>query len=289
MKARPFIHSPLNYTGGKFKILKDIIPMFPDNVETFVDMFAGGLNVGINVDAKKVVANDQLSFLMGLYRYFQSTKWNLLMDSIHKRIDDFSLTQNNQDGYLELRKEYNNSHSPLDLFLLSCYSFNHQIRFNSKFEFNTPFGRGRSSYNKKIEANLEEFVHRLQHDNITLLSGDFLSIPVSDLTEHDFVYCDPPYLITTGSYNDGKRGFKNWTEKEEIELLDLLDSLNGRGVKFALSNVLQHKGKQNDILIKWAEKYVVNFINKTYSNCSYHLKDRKATTTEVLITNFSSQ
>ena len=289
MELRHLIHSPLNYTGGKYKILRDIIPLFPGDVRTFVDVFAGGLNVGINVISKRVFANDQLSFLIGLYQYFQDTEWNVIIGQINKRINELSLTQENQNGYLELRRQYNVSHTPLDLFLLTCYSFNHQIRFNSKHEFNTPFGRGRSSYNRSIESNLAEFVHRLQNNNITLTSGDFMSIPFSSFSEQDFVYCDPPYLITTGSYNDGKRGFKDWTEKEENELLNLLDDLDRRGIKFALSNVLKHKGLQNDILIKWSKKYVVSFINKSYSNCSYHFKQRKAETIEVLITNFKPQ
>ena len=289
MELRHLIHSPLNYTGGKYKILRDIIPLFPEGVETFVDLFAGGLNVGINVSAGRVVANDQLSFLIGLYQFFQNTEWSVLINLIYRRINELSLTQENQSGYLDLRRQYNANHSPLDLFLLTCYSFNHQIRFNSKHEFNTPFGRGRSSFNRSIEANLAEFVSRLQQNNITLTSGDFLSVPVSTLSERDFVYCDPPYLITTGSYNDGKRGFKDWTEQEEVELLGLLDNLNERGIKFALSNVLKHKGLQNDLLIKWSKNYVVNFIAKSYSNCSYHFKQRDAATVEVLVTNYTPQ
>lgn len=105
----------------------------------------------------------------------------------------------------------------------------------------------------------------------------------------DLVYCDPPYLISTGSYNDGKRGFKDWTDVEEHQLLGLLDKLDSQGVKFALSNVLHHKGLSNDILIDWSRKYKVHYLNKTYSNCSYHLKEKTAKTVEVVITNFESK
>ena len=44
-----YIKSPMNYTGGKYKILEHIIPSFPAEMNNFVDLFAGGLNVGINV------------------------------------------------------------------------------------------------------------------------------------------------------------------------------------------------------------------------------------------------
>lgn len=110
---------------------------------------------------------------------------------------------------------------------------------------------------------------------------DFSKFGVGDL-----VYCDPPYLLTTGPYNDGKRGFKDWSLKEELQLLSLLDDLNSRGIYFALSNVFAHKGLTNDNLIEWSKKYHVNFIDKSYANCSYHFKERDAKTVEVLVTNY---
>ena len=210
-----YIKSPMNYTGGKYKILEHIIPSFPKSINNFVDLFAGGLNVGINVQADTIYANDQITYLVDLYKLFQDTP-------------DDSLAE----GYNALRAEYNQSKSLLDLFVLTCYSFNHQIRFNSKHEFNTPFGKERSSFNESIERNLVLFCTALQKKNIILSTGDFRDFDFARLTKGDVVYCDPPYLITTGSYNDGKRGFKDWTESEDSDLLALLDKLNERGILF---------------------------------------------------------
>lgn len=67
----------------------------------------------------------------------------------------------------------------------------------------------------------------------------------------------------------------------------MLDEANLHGAKFALSNVLYNKGKENEILRDWCRKYNVHHLNHTYSNCSYHAIDRdKTTTDEVLITNY---
>lgn len=281
-----YIKSPMNYTGGKYKILKSIIPSFPAKMNTFVDLFAGGLNVGINVQANTIYANDQITYLIDLYRLFQSTPTEVLLKDIKDRIAFYNLSQTNADGYNALRAEYNRSRSLLDLFVLTCYSFNHQIRFNSKHEFNTPFGKERSSFNDSIERNLIRFCSALQKKNIILSTGDFREFDFSNLSKGDVVYCDPPYLITTGSYNDGKRGFKDWTEQEDSDLLLLLDALNKRDVLFALSNVFVHKGQTNEALIEWSKKYNVSYIDKSYSNCSYHFKDRETKTIEVLITNY---
>ena len=281
-----YIKSPMNYTGGKYKILEHIIPSFPKKIDNFVDLFAGGLNVGINVNANTIYANDQITYLIELYQMFQDTTTDELLKKIKERIETYSLSQTNAEGYNALRAEYNKSKSLLDLFVLTCFSFNHQIRFNSKHEFNTPFGKDRSSFNDSIERNLILFCDALHKKNIILSTGDFRDFDISKLSSGDVVYCDPPYLITTGSYNDGKRGFKDWTETEDADLLSLLDKLNDRGILFALSNVFAHKGQTNDALIEWSKKYNVLYIDKTYSNCSYHFKDRGTKTVEVLITNY---
>lgn len=281
-----YIKSPMNYTGGKYKILNDIIPSFPSGIKNFVDLFAGGLNVGINVNAETIYANDQISYIIDLYKLFQDTSTDDLVASIKARIEEYQLSQENQEGYLELRKKYNETGEALDLFVLTCYAFNHQIRFNSKHQFNTPFGKERSSFNPNIESNLIRFCDALHKKNIILSTGDFLDFDFSLLSRGDLVYCDPPYLITTGSYNDGKRGFKDWTLKEERELLALLDDLDRQGILFALSNVFCHKGLTNDVLIEWSKKYYVTHIEKSYTNCSYHFKDRAARTMEVLVTNY---
>lgn len=65
-----------------------------------------------------------------------------------------------------------------------------------------------------------------------------------------------------------------------------MDEINKAGVRFGLSNVLESKGKSNDILKEWAQKYRVNYLEHTYSNCSYHKKDKDSKDVEVLITNY---
>lgn len=284
-----YIKSPLNYTGGKYKLLNSLFEIFPNEVDTFVDLFAGGFNVGINASAKTIVCNDQISYLIELYEFLQKCPTEDVIKKIKERIKEFELTKQNADGYNALRDRYNDSKDIVDFFVLTFYAFNHQIRFNNSQKFNTPFGKERSSYNASIEKNLFLFCDALKKKNIVFHNCDFLDVDLSNLGANDLVYCDPPYLISTGSYNDGKRGFKDWTPVEEKQLLDLLDSLNEQEIRFALSNVLYHKGMSNELLIEWSKKYRVYYIDKTYSNCSYQFKDRDAKTVEVVITNFESE
>lgn len=284
-----FIKSPLNYTGGKFAILPQLFPLFPKNINTFLDMFAGGANVGINANANKIVLNDNLVFLMDIYSDLQSKEADDIFEEIEGIIKKYKLSLTNREGYNELRNDYNKDKSPILLLVLSFYSFNHQIRFNNQHEFNTPFGLNRSRYNKKIKENLKGFIAALKNKNISISKKEFDKYDISMLEEGDFVYCDPPYLITTGTYNDGKRGFTGWGKKEEENLLTILDILNKNKVKFALSNVTHHKGMTNQLLLDWVNRsnYILHDIKKNYTNSSYHAKFRDSKgTNEVLITNY---
>lgn len=281
-----YIKSPLNYTGGKFKILESVFQAFPSDIRTFVDVFAGGFNVGINVEAETIVCNDQINYLIEMFQMFQATETGQLLERIKGIISTYQLTQQNKDGYYALRSDYNRTGDLTELFVLTCYAFNHQIRFNNSHEFNSPFGRNRSSFNGNIEKNLTQFCLALQKKKIHFTNRDFTELDYPKLGPEDLVYCDPPYLISTGNYNDGNRGFKDWKEKEERALLDLLDSLNQNGIRFALSNVFYHKGLSNELLIEWSHKYRIHYIDKTYSNCNYQFKERDAVTVEVLITNY---
>lgn len=284
-----YVCSPMNYIGGKYKLLPQIMPLFPKKIRTFVDLFCGGCNVGINVRAQKVVFNDNLSYLIDLYKTFNTLDINEILSHIESRIVQYNLSKTNEDGYKELRKLYNKERNPLDLFVLVAFSFNHQIRFNNSHEFNNPFGRERSSFNPKMKSNLYTFLKVLQNKSSEFVCFNFDKFDFSVYTNEDFVYCDPPYLITTGTYNDGKRGFTGWNDNEEIKLLNILSQLNDKNIKFGLSNVLTHKGKQNDILVEWVEcnNFYVTHLNKNYSNSNYHTSDRNSQNTdEVLITNY---
>ena len=279
------VKSPLNYTGGKSKLLPQILPLFPDKVGTFVDLFCGGCNVGANVNANKVIYNDYMSQIIELFKNWKDTNLEDTIQYIETQIEKFNLSKQNQEGFLELRKQYNEYRDIRDLFVLVSYAFNHQIRFNSKGEYNMPFGKDRSEYNKNMKTNLINFITRIQEQESTFLNKSYDELNVEEFTKDTFVYADPPYLITVASYNENG----GWNEQMEYKLLEYLDKCTENGIKFALSNVLEMNDKSNDILKKWAQEkgYNVHHLNYTYGNCNYHKLDKTVgLTDEVLITNY---
>jgi DNA adenine methylase len=279
------VKSPLNYTGGKTKLLPQILPLFPDKVGTFIDLFCGGCNVGSNVNAEKVIYNDYMSQIIELFKNWKDTNLEDTIQYIETQIEKFNLSKQNQEGFLELRKQYNEYRDIRDLFVLVAYAFNHQIRFNSKGEYNMPFGKDRSEYNKNMKTNLINFITRIQEQDSTFLNKSFDELNVEEFTKDTFVYADPPYLITVASYNENG----GWNEQMEYKLLEYLDKCTENGIKFALSNVLEMNDKSNDILKKWAQEkgYNIHHLNYTYGNCNYHKLDKTVgLTDEVLITNY---
>ena len=276
------IKSPLNYIGGKYKLLPQILPLFPEHINTFVDLFAGGLDVSINVEAKHVICNDINNYVIGLFEYFQQYAIEELINNIHGVINEYGLTKQNREGYNALREEFNRTRSSLHLFLLVCYGFNHQFRFNNNGDFNNSFGINRSSYNANTERNLRQ-LHKAIH-GFEYHIGNFKQFDLEFMAPGDFLYADPPYLISCGSYNDGKRGFEGWSPDDDLALFEKLDNLNQRGISFVMSNVTRHKGEVNEPLIAWSNNYNIHYINADYSNSNYQATESE--TIEVLITNY---
>lgn len=279
-----YLKSPLNYIGGKYKLLPQILPLFPQQIDTLVDLFAGGCNIGINVSAERIVCNDINEKIIELFKVFQQTDTAEILRHIEERIDEYGLSKENERGFINFRNYYNRTQDPIDLYTLASYSFNYQFRFNNNLEYNNPFGRNRSQFSESMRTNLLAFLERIKSINIEFKSCDFTEFDVATLGHNDMVYCDPPYLITTGNYNDGNRGFKDWKEVQELALYDLLDRLHRQDVMFAMSNVLIHKGVRNELLLDWCKKYVITGLNMNYSNSCYNAK--RGESVEVLITNY---
>lgn len=304
---KEIIPSPLNYIGGKYKLLPQILPLFPKISGTFIDLFCGGCNVGINVNADRVILNDTDENLRYLYNTFKNMDKDVLLKMIEDIIEKYGLSRSdiygyehygcesgkglgeyNKQPYLKLREDFN-EHTNFDyyyyaiLYVLIVYSFNNQIRFNSNGKFNLPVGK--RDYNTKMQKKLSDFIDRLKEGNFVITSTDFEVFSLDGYGENDFIYADPPYLITCATYNE--QG--GWNEDKERALYKFLDKANEQGIRFALSNVLRSKGKENAILLKWLEdnpQYRAISLDYNYSNSNYQTKDRSSGSEEVLIVNY---
>lgn len=249
-------------------------------------MFGGGFNVGVNVETNKIIYNDKLSQVVDMLEYFKANSLNGMLEQIDNIITKYQLTKENQEGYLQLRKAYNSFNpfgeydNSIMLYVLICFAFNNQIRFNSKGKYNMPFGKNRSSFNPTLREKFIVFVERLHKNGIEFNCKDFVDFEIKKFTNNDLVYCDPPYFNSTATYNENG----GWTQENENDLLHILNQLHSNGVKFALSNNLT----TNPVLENWAidNGYIIHYLNGSYSNCNYQKKDKRNKDVEVLIVNY---
>ena len=224
---RKYLESPIFYMGNKYKLLKQLIPLFPDKCKTFLDLFGGSCVVSMNYKGtEKTIYNEINKNIVDLVLMFKENDVEELDRYFNEKIKEYNIccTGKNfrehielQKGYYDFRDYYNKSEKKdkRDLYLLICYSMNHLIRFNKKDEF---------------------------------------------------VYCDPPYLNTEAVYNE-KRAYGGWCIDDDYKLFDILEELHNKGVKWGLSNVFYNRGKSNDHLIEWCDKnnWHVYHLNRNYN------------------------
>lgn len=294
--------SPLFYVGDKYKLMKQLENLFPKEINNFYEPFVGGGTVFLNIEAKKYFLNDIDKHLINIqklliassknpekffkdvekivhkYKLSHSYNKDIVPDSLKKEFKKTYYARFNKDGYDKLRMRVNNfqKNNPLILYILLIYGFNRMLRFNGGGKFNLPVGN--VDFNKNVINALNGYFAFVHDKKISITSKDFKKF-FSDkkYLKNDFVYLDPPYLISASEYN------KLWSQKSESDLLKIIDALNKKGVKFALSNVTHYNGSKNDLLLEWMKKYKVHEIESNYIN--YHNNGKKIIK-EVLITNY---
>lgn len=294
--------SPLFYVGDKYKLIRDIKAHFPHNINRFIEPFVGGGSVMMNVDANSFMLNDINSYVIAIHRMlcsyinnkndFYDRFFNLakeyglslsfcgqtVPDELKKTFPKTYYAKYNKSSYNLLKEKFNKEGKKdiVKLYMLLIYGFNRMLRFNKKGDFNLPVGD--VDFNKNTYDALEDYFTILQHKQIEWHNEDFrVFLRNIQFQENDFVYLDPPYLITFSEYN------KLWNEQDEMELLQLLDCLNEQNIRFAISNVTHYKDRQNNIFIDWARKYQTHTIKSNY--ISYHDNSIKQFN-EVIIKNY---
>ncbi len=235
------VNTPFNYTGSKYKILEQIIPLFDFSKDYFIDLFCGGGSVYTNVSRKyqKVLINDIISDLVLTHK-------NLINDSdnfVRKVKEVMVKSKDDQEYFYELRKSYNQEKSPEKLWALMLSCTNNMMRFNKKFEFNQTFGK--RTWNDSTEKKVKEFVEYMQpyKDRIVYESKNFDEIfPKKPC----MIYLDPPYTNTEAGYNS------YWSVALENKLFDYIMNLHNSGHSFMLSGVQgKHKdNKESEIINK---------------------------------------
>lgn len=259
----------------------------------------GGGSSFLNIKAQKYLLNDINSYLINLHKFLQTQSQEKLLDSLYKIIEDYRLScslkgeipplalrekfkktyfaKHNKESYLHLRNDFNQNKSDMArLYLLLIYGFNRMLRFNSKGDFNLPVGN--VDFNANVITALKDYYHFIRDTPISFFNLHYVEFLESiQIEKEDFIYLDPPYLISDSEYN------KLWNKDSEVYLYSVLDNLDSRGIQWGISNLLCHKGKYNYILENFAKKYETHIIQSNY--ISFNDNSIKKDSMEVYVTN----
>lgn len=293
--------SPFFYVGDKYKLVPQLKENFPKNIDRFIEPFCGGGSVFLNTDANQYLLNDIDSYLIKLHKFLieSSSQPQVFWNELKLNIEKYNLSATfmgrdipkeyrkefvktyfakyNKEAYIKMRSDFNeNKDDMMLLYMLLIYGFNRMLRFNSKGDFNLPVGN--VDFNQNVVAALDSYFEYVADKDIELFNMDFQDfIEKIQPTPNDLVYLDPPYLITFSEYN------KLWNEDSEIRLIDYLDELDSRGIRFAVSNVLWHRKRYNGTFNEWAQKYNVVKIKSNYISFN---DNTEKDTYEVLVKNY---
>lgn len=248
---------PIKTQGIKTKLVRWIIEQINFEIKgRWIEPFMGSGVVGFNLRPKRAIFADKNPHIINFYNAIKNKEITSQKAKIFLEQEGKKLLKGGEDYYYEVRDRFNKYHDPLDFLFLNRSCFNGVIRFNSKGEFNTPFGkkpdRFRKAYITKIVNQIryvEECIHK--YDWIFIVQ-DFRKT-IEEAMQDDVIYCDPPYIGRHTNYYD------IWTEEDERDLFNLLSNFKG---KFILSTWYKNRYRENEYIKKFWNKF--NIITKNH-------------------------
>ena len=276
------------WTGGKRKEIKIFSEYYPDFVKnkkdyTYIEPFFGGGAVYWNLNNSNNIINDideQMMIFLKVMKDYPNELINLVEDYSSKIREITELEKNElisiKDAkdkrglfYYEWRnKDRKNGLKNLSeleiafrFFIVNQLAFNGMRRFNSKGEFNIPYGNYKS-----FNINFTD-EHQLLLKNTSINNGSYKEIMLNNDNENTFIYLDPPYTREFNEYS-----FDNpFGNKEQIELSNIFKSMKNAKIMLIINKDEFIEELYKDyIKSSYSLKYSTNIKNR-YDNNVEHL------------------
>ena len=201
------LRPPLKWAGGKrwqVPVLRAIWERH--SRRRLIEPFCGGLSVALGLQPDRAVLNDANVHLINFYRWLKIG----LGVSVEMKKDEALFYRHRQRFNALIRAGRSDSREAAELFYyMNRTAYNGLCRFNSRGEFNAPFGQY-----KTINYATDFYEYRDAFTGWDFLSGDFADIPIE---RGDFIYADPPYDVEFTAYSQG--GFSWEDQKRTAEFL----------------------------------------------------------------------
>lgn len=278
----------IKYRGGKSKEINNFIEFIPNQYDRYIEPFAGGAALFFYLAPNAALINDINSRLVNFYsavrENFDSLKAELTRLELTYRSNQMEYEQikmkdksryvenKNEALYYLLRDMYNGiiEKKYLDAtlyYFINKTSYSGMLRFNSKGEFNVPFGRYKNFNTQLVSEEHSELLKRTEITN-----EDYSEI-FNRCTVNDFVFLDPPYdCIFTDYGNIEQNGF---TEDNHRRLAQDFRNLGSRSLMVIGKTPLTEELYRPFIRAEYSKTYAVNIRNRF-----------KSESTHLVVTNF---
>ena len=220
----------LKWAGGKYKIIDRIQRALP-NGRRLIEPFAGSGAVFLNTDFEEYLLADINEDLINLYKQVQEHG----KEFVSYASVLFAPENNTETAFYDLRAEFNTCtdiarKSALFVYL-NRHCFNGLCRYNSKGQFNVPFGR----YTNPVFPTVEVLNFHEKSKRAVFEVADFKAI-MEKADIGSVVYCDPPYAPLTTTANFSSYTKDGFTLDDQQALADCAQKLAARGIPVVISN-----------------------------------------------------
>lgn len=270
---------PIKSQGIKTKLvpwIKSIVPLDFDG--RWVEPFMGTGVIGFNIIPNQALMCDTNPHLVRFYTAIKNKELTpeKVKSFLHK--ESLLLSEKGEKHYYAIRERFNIYHQPLDFLFINRAGFNGMIRFNQKGESNVPFCK---KPNRFSQSYITKIVNQVRYLAWLFLVKDFVfkcqpfQKTISQASEKDIIYCDPPYIDRHVDYYNG------WGKACEIELFSTLSKTPSR---FILSTWHHNDYRANEYINLLWNKY--NILTKKHF---YHIggsEDNRNTMIEAIVTNY---
>jgi DNA adenine methylase len=290
----------IKYRGGKSNEIPNIEKHIPRYKGRYIEPFFGGGALYFHLEPKQAIINDINSKLIAFYKGVKNNYPTLRteldeiektyeanrrqFDALKRQTPNERVEDKNEALYYQIRDMFNDLadkkySDALLYFFINKTAYSGMIRYNSKGEFNVPFGR---------YTHLNTTLVTKSHSDL-LVKADICNTDYKDIFDlaqpDDFIFLDPPYDCVFSDY--GNEEYKDgFNDDSHIALAEDFKNLNCRALLVIGRTLLTEKLYGNMIIDEYAKNYSVNIRNRFKSVATHILVANYKTTYKTL---FSEQ
>jgi DNA adenine methylase len=281
----------IKYRGGKSNEIPNIEKHILRYKGRYIEPFFGGGALYFHLEPKQAIINDINSKLIAFYKGVKNNYPALRteldeiektyeanrrqFDALKRQTPNERVEDKNEALYYQIRDMFNDLadkkySDALLYFFINKTAYSGMIRYNSKGEFNVPFGR---------YTHLNTTLVTKNHSDL-LVKADIYNTDYKDIFDlaqpDDFIFLDPPYDCVFSDY--GNEEYKDgFNDDSHAALAEDFKNLNCKALLVIGRTPLTEKLYGNMIIDEYAKNYSVNIRNRF-----------KSVATHILVANYKT-